>query len=148
MSALKTRLQDDMKTAMRAQDKARLAVIRLMLAAVKQIEIDKRIELSDDEILVVLDKMLKQRRESIVQYEKGNRQDLADQEKFEIELIQTYMPKPLTESEINQLVSEAVAESGAQVQQDMGKVMAILKPKMQGRADMSLVSVKIKQQLS
>lgn len=137
-----------MKTAMRAQDKARLAVIRLMLAAVKQIEIDKRIELSDDEILAVLDKMLKQRRESIVQYEKGNRQDLADQEKFEIDLIQTYMPSPLTESEIKQMINEAVAGSGAKTQQEMGKVMAILKPKMQGRADMSLVSVIIKQQLS
>lgn len=137
-----------MKTAMRAQDKARLAVIRLMLAAVKQIEIDKRIELSDDEILAVLDKMLKQRRESIVQYEKGNRQDLADQEKFEIDLIQTYMPSPLTESEIKQMINEAVAESGAKTQQEMGKVMAILKPKMQGRADMSLVSSQIKQQLS
>ena len=137
-----------MKTAMRAQDKARLAVIRLMLAAVKQIEIDKRIELDDAEILVILDKMLKQRRESIVQYEKGNRQDLADQEKFEIELIQAYMPTPLTEPEIKQMISEAVAESGAKTQQEMGKVMAILKPKMQGRADMSLVSSQIKQQLS
>jgi len=137
-----------MKTAMRAQDKARLGVIRLMLAAIKQIEIDKRIELDDTEILAVLDKMLKQRRESIIQYEKGNRQDLADQEKFEIDLIQTYMPSQLTESEIKQLISEAIAESGAKTQQEMGKVMAILKPKMQGRADMSLVSSQIKQQLS
>jgi uncharacterized protein YqeY len=137
-----------MKAAMRAQEKAKLMVIRLMLAAIKQVEIDKRISLADPEVIAILDKMLKQRRESIVQYEQGNRQDLADQEKYEINLIQTYMPEVLTETEVDQFIREAITATAAKTQQDMGKLMAILKPKLQGRTDMALVSQKIKQQLS
>jgi len=147
-SPLKSRLQEDMKAAMRTQDKARLMVIRLILAAMKQKEVDERVELTDADIIAILEKMLKQRRESIVQYEKGNRPDLADQEKFEIELIQTYMPEALSEAEVTDLIAKAIRETGAKTIQEMGKVMALLKPQLQGRADMALVSQKIKQQLS
>jgi uncharacterized protein YqeY len=145
---IKVQLQEDMKAAMRAHEKERLQVIRLMLAAIKQIEVDTRTEVDDEKTLSILDKMLKQRRDSIQQYEQGNRQDLADQEKYEINIIQAYMPKPLSDTEINELINEAVKTSGAKSIQEMGKVMTLLKSQMQGRADMSLVSSKIKQCLS
>jgi uncharacterized protein YqeY len=145
---IKARLQEDMKNAMREKQKEKLLVIRLMLAAVKQIEIDKRVILSDAEVIAILDKMLKQRRESIVQYEQGNRHDLADQEKYEIGLIQTYMPQVLTEAEVDQFIQEALIATEAKTPQDMGKIMGVLKPKLQGRTDMTQVSHKIKQQLN
>ena len=145
---LKQRLQDDMKASMKAGDKPRLGVIRLMLAAVKQREVDERIELTDEQVLAVLDKMLKQRRESIKQYEQAGRQELADQEAFEVGVIQTYLPAALSEAEIAALVSEAIATAGASSIRDMGKVMGQLKPKLQGRADIGAVSALVKQQLT
>lgn len=145
---LKTRIIDDMKQAMRDQAKAKLQAIRLITAAIKQKEVDERIELTDLDVLTILDKMLKQRRESIKQYEAANRQDLAAQESFEIEIIQAYLPQPLSETEIDALIDAAMTESNAESPQDMGKVMAILKPKLQGRADISSVSQKVKTRLS
>ena len=144
MSELLIRIKDEMKTAMKSGEKARLGVIRLMLAAVKQIEVDERIELDDSRVLLVLDKMVKQRRESIRQYTDANRIDLADIEAAEIIVIQDFLPQPLTEAEIDAMVAEAVEKSGATSIKEMGKVMALLKEPMQGRADMSVVSVKIK----
>ena len=144
MSELLIRIKDEMKTAMKSGEKARLGVIRLMLAAVKQIEVDERIELDDSRVLLVLDKMVKQRRESIRQYTDANRTDLADIEAAEIIVIQDFLPQALTEEEIDTMVLEAVALSGATSIKEMGKVMALLKEPMQGRADMSVVSVKIK----
>ena len=144
MSELLAHLKDEMKIAMKSGEKKRLGVIRLMLAAVKQIEVDERIELDDSRVLVILDKMVKQRRESIRQYTDGNRVDLADVEAAEIVIIQTFLPQPLTETEIDAMVAQAVADSGATSIKEMGKVMALLKEPMQGRADMSVVSVKIK----
>jgi uncharacterized protein YqeY len=144
---LKEQITNDMKDAMRAGDKPRLSVIRLILAAIKQREVDERITLDDTQILAALDKMLKQRRESIVQFEKGNRQDLADQENAEVKVIQAYMPAQLSEAELDKMVADAVAESGAASIKDMGKVMGILKPKVAGKADMSAVSARIKAKL-
>jgi len=137
-----------MKTAMKGGDKRRLGVIRLILAAIKQIEVDERIELSDERVLVVLDKMTKQRRDSFEQYQKAERADLAEQESFELGVIKAYLPEALSDDEIATLVSEAIAESGAESQRDMGKVMGVLKPKLQGRADMGKVSGLVKQKLS
>ena len=148
MADLKQRIKEDMKTAMRAKEKSRLAVIRLIQAAIKQKEVDERIELDDAQVIAVLDKMLKQRRDSIEQYEKADRQDLADQEKFEVELIQTYLPQQLTEAELNALIDEVIAATGAESVRDLGKVMGMIKPKVQGRADMKAVSGQIKQRLS
>ena len=145
---LKDQIQSDMKVAMKAGDKARLGVIRLILAAVKQREVDERIELDDTQILAVLDKMVKQRRDSISQYSAAGRQDLADVEQFEIEVIQDYLPAALSEAEIAGLVTAAIAETGAAAISDMGKVMAILRPKVQGRADMGAVSALVKRQLA
>jgi uncharacterized protein YqeY len=145
---LKQRLQDDMKASMKAGDKPRLGVIRLMLAAVKQREVDERIELTDEQVLAVLDKMLKQRRESIKQYEQAGRQELADQEAFEVGVIQTYLPAALSESEIAALVTEAIAAADASSIRDMGKVMGQLKPKLQGRADIGAVSALVKRKLA
>ena len=142
--SLKDRIQDDMKTAMRARDKNRLGAIRLILAAIKQREIDERITLSDGQILAVLEKMLKQRRESLAQYQSAGRTDLAAQEAFEIDLIQSYLPTPLTETELDTLIAEAITASAAQSVRDMGKVMAIIRPQAQGRADMAAVSARIK----
>ena len=133
-----------MKIAMKAGDKDRLGVIRLILAAIKQREVDERIELNDEQVIVVLDKMLKQRRESIKHYQGAGRTDLTEVEEAEIVVIQDYLPQPLTEAEVDALIGDAVAETGAASIKDMGKVMAIIKPKMQGRADMSTVSGKIK----
>ena len=145
---LKQRIQDDVKTAMKGGDKPRLAVLRLLSAAIKQREVDERVELSDEQVLAVLDKMVKQRRESISQYEKAGRDDLADQEKFEITVLQDYLPEALSEEEIAAMIDEAMASVGASSIKDMGKVMGQLKPKMQGRADMGQVSGLIKQKLS
>ena len=147
MSELKEQITSAMKTAMREKDKARLGIIRLMQAAIQQIEVDERKELNDAEVLAVLDKMLKQRRESIKQYEAANRQDLLDQEQYEVGVIQTFMPAQLDETEIDSIIDAAVAETGAASMKDMGKVMGIIRPKLQGRADMGAVSGKIKARL-
>ena len=146
---LKQQITDDMKNAMRAGDKPRLATVRLILSAIKQIEVDERIEsLPDDRVLASLDKMVKQRRESISQFEKAERHDLADQEKFELTIIQEYLPAALKDDEIADMISAAIADTGASSIKDMGKVMGILKPKMQGRADMGKVSAQIKSMLN
>ena len=137
-----------MKTAMKAGDKRRLGAVRLILAAIKQKEVDERKELTDPEVLAVLEKMLKQRRDSISQYEQAGRTDLADQEAFEVGVIQAYMPAALGDAEIAALIEEAVAATGAKAMADMGKVMAIVKPKIQGRADMGAVSARVKQRLA
>ncbi len=137
-----------MKAAMKGGDKPRLGVIRLLMAAIKQREVDERIELDDTQVLVVLDKMVKQRRDSITQYEQASRPELAEQEAFEITVLQDYLPTALTEDEITAMIQEAIQSTGAESIRDMGKVMGQLKPKMQGRADMGAVSGLIKQQLS
>jgi uncharacterized protein YqeY len=144
---LKQRIQEDMKSAMKAGEKLRLGVIRLILSAIKQVEVDGRIVLDDAQIIAVLDKMLKQRRDSIAQYTAAGRTDLADVESAEVAIIQAYMPQALTDGEIEALVKQAVAETGASSIADMGKVMALLKPKLQGRADMGAVSALIKARL-
>ncbi len=148
MSELKQRITQDMKQAMRARDKQRLGTIRLILSELKRIEVDERIELDDERILVVMDKMLKQRRESIKQFLSANRQDLVDIEAAEVTVIQEYMPAALSEEEVGQLVKQAMDTIGATSMKDMGAVMAQLKPKLQGRADMAKVSQLIKQQLA
>ncbi|HZW86079.1 MAG TPA: GatB/YqeY domain-containing protein [Gallionella sp.] len=146
--SLKQQITEDMKTAMRAKDTARLGAIRLLLAAMKQREVDERIELSDTDVLVIIEKMNKQRRDSISQYEAAGRQDLADVEKFEMSVLKNYMPQQLGEAEITAAVVEAISTTGASGPQEMGKVMAVLKPKLAGRADMGKVSALIKAQLS
>ena len=145
---LNKRILDDMKSAMKGGDKPRLGVIRLIRAAIKQREVDERIELDDEQVLTVLDKMVKQRRDSISQYEAAGRDDLAKQEAFEVTILQDYLPAALNEEEIVAMIKEAVTASGAESIRDMGKVMGQLKPKMQGRADMGAVSTLVKQQLS
>ena len=147
-SALKQRLNDDVKNAMRAKDKDRLGVLRLITAAIKQREIDERIELKDADVTTILNKMTKQRRDSLRQFEDAGRQDLADQEIFELGVIKDYLPEELTEEEILTLVQEAITSSGASEMKDMGKVMGMLKPKLEGRADMGSVSGLIKKQLA
>ncbi len=144
---LKSRIQDAMKAAMKGGDKPRLGVVRLIMAAIKQREVDERIELNDEQVLAALDKMVKQRRDSVTQYEQAGRTELADQEKYEIGVIQEFLPEALGEAEIAALIDEAVAATGAASMQDMGKVMGILKPKLQGRADMGAVSAQVKQRL-
>ena len=146
--SLQQRLNDDVKDAMRAKDKPRLGLLRLITAAIKQREVDERIELVDADVTAILDKMSKQRRESITQFEQANRQDLADQEIFELGIIKEYLPEQLSEDEILNLVQEAISTTGASEMKDMGKVMGILKPKLQGRADMGSVSGLIKKQLA
>ncbi len=148
MSNLKEQLTAEMKAAMKAKEKERLLVIRTMQAAIKQVEIDDQTTLDDAGILAVLDKMLKQRRDSIKQYSDANRPELAEKEAYEMTVIQEFMPQPLSEEEIEKLVEEAMAETGASGMQDMGKVMGLLKPKMQGRADMGEVSKLIKAKLN
>lgn len=143
-SPLKSTITDAMKTAMKGGDKARLATIRLIMAAVKQVEVDERKDLTDADLLAILDKMAKQRRESISQYKEAGRDDLVAQEESELLVIQDFLPQPLTEDEIAELIKEAVASTGAQDMKDMGKVMGVLKPKLQGRADMGKVSGQIK----
>ena len=146
--SLKQQITEDMKSAMRAKDKARLGTIRLLLAAMKQREVDERIELSDTDVVAIIEKMNKQRRDSISQYEAAKRQDLADIEKSEMSVLATYMPQQLSEEEISSAVVEAIATTAAASMQDMGKVMGVLKPKLAGRADMGKVSAQIKAQLS
>jgi uncharacterized protein YqeY len=141
---LKERINDDMKTAMRAGETGKRDAVRLLLAAIKQKEVDERIVLDDAAVVAVIDKMLKQRRDSITQYEAAGRQDLADVEKFEAALLTTYMPAGLSAEEITAAVAAAVAETGAAGPGDMGKVMAVLKPKLAGRADMTEVSKQVK----
>ena len=148
MDLLTDRIKDDMKASMKAGNKTRLGVIRLMLAAIKQVEVDERIQLDNDRVILVLDKMLKQRRESIKQFTDAGRLDLSAIEEAEILVIQDFLPLALSEEEIDVMVSDAVHESGAESVKDMGKVMGLLKAKMQGRADMSTVSLKIKAALA
>jgi uncharacterized protein YqeY len=145
--SLKDRIQQEMKDAMRSGDKPRLGTIRLILAAIKQKEVDERTELGDAEVTAVLDRMAKQRRESISQFEKAGRDDLVQQEAGELALIQEYLPEQLSESEIDALIDAAIADTGATTIRDMGKVMGQLKPKLQGRADMGAVSARIKARL-
>ena len=146
--SLKAKITEDMKAAMRAKDAARLGAIRLLLAAMKQREVDERIELGDADVLAIIEKMLKQRRDSVTQYEAGNRQDLADVEKFEIGVLTGYMPQQLSEEEIAAEIAAAVAATGAKAMPDMGKVMGVLKPKLAGRADMAKVSALVKARLT
>ena len=145
---LRAQITDDMKTAMRAKDAARLSAIRLILAAIKQREVDERKELSDADIVAILDKMLKQRRDSIEQFQKGGRQDLVDVEQFEMSVLQTYMPKALSEAEVQAAIAAAIAATGAKGAADMGKVMAILKTQLAGRTDLGKVSGLVKGQLT
>ena len=147
-SELKSRIQEDVKSAMRAKDRERLGVLRLITSAIKQREVDERIELDDAGVLGALDKMLKQRRESARQYDDAGRDDLAGQERYEMEIISAYMPQPLTGAEIDALIAGAVAETGAGSIRDMGRVMGVLKPALQGRADMGAVSAAVKARLS
>ena len=146
--SLKQKISEDMKTAMRARDTARLGAIRLLLAALKQREVDERIELTDADVLSIIDKMMKQRRDSISQFEAAKRQDLVDIEKFEMSVLQAYMPQALSEAEVTAAVEAAVAACGAQSPQEMGKVIALLKPQLAGRADMGKVSALVKARLS
>ncbi len=146
--SLKQQISDDMKAAMRARETARLGAIRLLLAAIKQREVDERIELTDADVVAIIEKMNKQRRDSISQYEAAGRQDLADVEKFEMTVLATYMPQQLGEAEIATAVAEAITATGATGPQDMGKVMGVLKAKLAGRADMGKVSALIKVRLS
>lgn len=145
---LKQQIQDDMKAAMKAGDKPRLGVIRLILAAIKQKEVDERIETNDEQVLAILDKMVKQRRDSVSQYQAAGRNELAEQEEFEIGIIQAYLPEQLDDAAIAGLIDAAIAESGATSMKDMGKLMGILKPQLQGRADMGQASALVKQKLS
>ncbi len=148
MSTLKDRIKEDMKASMKSGNKARLGIIRMILAAIKQIEVDERIELDEARTIAVLDKMLKQRRESIRQFRDAGREDLAEIEEAEITVIQDFLPQPLSEQEIEDMIASAIADTGAKSIKDMGKVMGTLKAKMQGRADMAIVSAKIKTALN
>jgi uncharacterized protein YqeY len=145
---LKERITDDMKAAMRSGEKERLGVIRMITSAIKQREVDERITLDDAQVLSVLEKMIKQRKESLVQFQAGNRPDLVDKEAAEITLLQSYMPSQLSDADIDALIGEAIAATGAASIKDMGKVMGVIKTKAQGRADMALVGSKIKARLS
>lgn len=146
--SLKIRINDDVKTAMRAGDARRRDALRLLLAALKQREVDERKELADADVIAIIDKMIKQRRDSIAQFEQGGRKDLADAEKFEIDVLQGYMPQAMSDAEVEAAVAAAIQESGAKGMPDMGKVMAALKPKLAGRADMAKVSALVKTRLS
>ncbi len=146
--SLKNQLVSDMKTAMKAGDKPRLGVIRLILAAVKQREVDERIELDDGQVLVVLEKMLKQRRDSAVQYQAAGRADLAGQEQFEIAIVQEYLPEPLSDAQLDVILAEVIEQTGAEGPRDMGKVMAALKTRTAGRADMQELSARVKAALA
>jgi uncharacterized protein YqeY len=146
--SLKTRILDDVKSAMRARERESLATLRLVTAAIKQKEVDERIELNDGQVLAVLDKMVKQRRESLEQFEQAGREDLAEKERFELGLIQTYLPEPLGEDELAALILSTITELDASSIRDMGQVMNTLRSQVQGRADMKAVSQAVKQQLS
>ena len=145
---LKKRIKDEMIAAMKAGEKRRLGAIRLVLSAIKQREVDERTELDDPQVLAVLDKMVKQRRDSLQQYEKAGRADLAEQESFEISVLNDYLPAALSEAEIETLIEQAVSATGASSVKEMGKVMAEIKPKAQGRADMGKISAKVRARLS
>ena len=145
---LKNQITEDMKTAMRAKDSVRLGAIRLLLSAIKQREVDERIELTDADVIAVIEKMLKQRRDSIAAFESANRVDLADIEKFEVSVLQTYMPKQMSDDEISQIITQVIADTGAQGAKDMGKVVGLVKPLVAGMADMGKVSGLIKALLS
>lgn len=146
--SLRERITEDMKSAMKAKDTARLAAIRLLIAAIKQKEVDERIVLDDAGVVGVIEKMIKQRKDSIAQYEAAKRQDLADAEKFEVEVLSAYMPQPLSADEVDAIVAQAIAESGAKAMAEMGKVMALVKPRIAGRADMGEVSKLVKAKLA
>jgi len=145
---LKTRITDDMKSALRAKETARLSAIRMLLAAIKQREVDERRELGDADVVSVVDKMIKQRRDSVAQFEAGGRADLAAAEKAEIEVLQAYMPRAMEEAEIDAAIAEAIASTGAAGPAGIGKVMTVLKPRLAGRADLAAVSAKVKAKLA
>ena len=145
--SLKNQITEDMKTAMRAKDSARLGAIRLLLSAIKQREVDERIELTDADVIAVIEKMLKQRRDSITAFESANRVDLADIEKYEVGVLQTYMPKQMSDDEISAIINQVIADSGAEGAKDMGKVVGLVKPLVAGMADMGKVSGLIKSRL-
>ncbi len=145
--SLKAQISEDMKAAMRAKDGARLSAIRLLLSAMKQREVDERIELDDTHVIEIIEKMLKQRRDSISQYEAAKRHDLADVEKFEVEVLTSYLPQPLTEAEVSAIIEKVISETGAAGIKDMGKVMGLVKPQIVGRADVAKVSGQIKARL-
>lgn len=147
-SALKIRITDDVKTAMRSKNKERLGTLRLLTAAIKQIEVDQRIELDDDNIVAIIEKMLKQRKDSIEQFEKAGRNELAEIEIKEVAILKEFMPEQLSDADVDALIDEAIASTGAEAMKDMGKVMGMLKPKLAGKADMGAVSGKIKAKLS
>ena len=146
--SLKDRIKDDVKQAMRAKDQARLDALRMLAAAIQRREVDERIALDDAQVLATIDKLVKQGRESIDQYEKGGRADLVTKEKADLAILQSYLPKPLDDAEVDRLIAAAIAETGAASIKDMGKVMSVLKPKLQGRADMGQVGARIKSRLS
>lgn len=147
-SELKTRINDDVKSAMRAKEKDRLGALRLITAAIKQKEVDERVELDDAGVLAVLEKMVKQRKDSIEQYTKAARDDLIAKEQYELDLIQSYLPEQMSEAEIEAVVAEAISATGASEMKDMGKVMGVVKPRVQGKADMGLVSKLVKAKLA
>ena len=147
-SVLKTRINDDVKTAMRSKDKQRLGTLRLLTAAIKQIEVDQRIELDNDQIIAVIEKMLKQRKDSIEQFEKAGRNELAEIEINEVAILKEFMPEQMSEADIDALIDDAISSTGASAMKDMGKVMGLLKPKLAGKADMGAVSGKIKAKLA
>jgi uncharacterized protein YqeY len=146
--SLKDRITEDMKAAMRAKDSARLSTIRLLLAAIKQKEVDERVQVDDPQVVAIIEKLIKQRRDSIEQFQRANRQDLVDQEQFELSVLAAYQPEQASPEELAAAVDEAVAGTGAAAPADMGKVMAVLKPKLAGRADMSAVSALVKARLA
>ena len=146
--SLKNQITDDMKAAMRAKESARLSTIRLLLAAMKQKEVDERVELADADVLAIIEKMLKQRRESIAQFEKAGRTDLADKEKAEVALLSGYLPQQMSEADVNEAVAAAIKESGAAGPKDMGKVMGLLKPRLAGKTDMGKLSGLVKTKLT
>lgn len=148
MSDLKTSITEATTTAMKAREKAKVAALRMVNAEIKRVEVDERRELSDDDVLTILNRMLKQRRDALSQYQDANRQDLADQEQFEIALILEFLPAPLEASELEGIIAAAISAADAQSMKDMGKVMALLKPQVTGRADMSVVSSRVKAQLA
>ena len=148
MSAIKARLTDAMKDAMRARDQGRLGVLRMALAAIKQVEVDERIQLDDSRVLAILDKLVKQRQDSARQYSDAGRQELADTELAEIEVLREFLPMPLNDADIEELIEKAITATGAAGMQDMGKVMGKLKPQIQGRADVGEVSAKVKARLT
>ena len=146
--ALRDQLNEDIKTAMKAREAEKLGALRLLLAAVKQREVDERITLDDAGVIAVVEKMIKQRKDSIAQFEKAARQDLADKEKFELAILEAYLPQQLAQAEIDAIIADAVAATGAKSPADMGKVMGVVKPKLAGRADMGRVSALVKTKLS